>query len=548
MVKVMLVDDDYPVLDLLAFAIEWEELGFQLLGMHENGEVALAAALEEMPDILITDIGMPRMDGLELIRRLKERKPELRVAVLSCHDEFRYAQQALKLQVQDYLLKDTLDPSDIRKLLLQFQAELNETKDLHMEQLRKEHMVDRNKALLKEQFIRATLHQPMLDPVKWQQELGAFGLPFGAGELVIPVLGIIDDYPRALQRFRSEEVLRFVVDNVTREVMASREHGRPAAHFVYSPQESFIMQVCPQGLKINGFDEVKLLLAEVQRTLRSSLKLTMSFLIGDSAGDPLRLREALAELLSGAEARFYRAPGSIGKVCAGKAAQPAKAGSDNPLLERFGEAAELLREALLGHKREAAEELVRQWLSLAEQRRLPPEQVKDWVFKLLLDVKLKLQLMQHTRSASSIDVSHHEVWELGSLAELQEWLIAHCLSAITASENGVSGSKRAEVIDACEYVSQHLDKKISLDEVADQLFMNPSYFSRLFKKEMGETFIEYVIRMKMHRAKELLDQTGSPIGKICETLGYDNQSYFIKLFKSCTGVTPVEYRRGQKRL
>lgn len=78
--------------------------------------------------------------------------------------------------------------------------------------------------------------------------------------------------------------------------------------------------------------------------------------------------------------------------------------------------------------------------------------------------------------------------------------------------------------------------------------MNPSYFSRLFKKEMGETFIEYVIRMKMHRAKELLDQTGSPVGKICETLGYDNQSYFIKLFKSCTGVTPVEYRRGQKRL
>jgi two-component system response regulator YesN len=87
-----------------------------------------------------------------------------------------------------------------------------------------------------------------------------------------------------------------------------------------------------------------------------------------------------------------------------------------------------------------------------------------------------------------------------------------------------------------------MDKRITLDEVAAYLHLNASYFSRLFHKENGITFIEYVTRMKMNRAKELLDQTSHSIGKICEMLGYDNQSYFIKTFKNIVGVTPSEYR------
>ncbi|RCW44278.1 helix-turn-helix domain-containing protein [Paenibacillus prosopidis] len=539
MYKVMLVDDDYPVLELIHYAIDWEALGLRVIGLHENGASALEAAMKEMPDILITDIGMPKMDGLELIKRMKDLKPDIRAAILSCHSEFQYAQQAVKLQVQDYLLKDTLEPSSIHKLLLQFISGLKEENEHQTKQLQMEHLVDRNKALMKEKFIRSTIHQPLLDSDKWRKELLSFGLPFHSGEIIIPVVGIVDDYRLAKHRYLSDDVLRFAVDNVVEE--AIRADGMLSVHFNYNPQESVLLQTFPAGLKVNGYDEVRGMMSRIQRAVKQSLKLSMSFMIGDSCTTPEQIKASIAGIRANAIGRFYRSYGSITRSV------PASAG-EGDMFDSFNQASEQLRELLLGRDGGGFRVTVMNWLAKAEQERYPPEMVKDWILKLLLDAKLKLQSILHYRSAQWIDVNHSELLEIDSHAELMEWLIGHCVSAITAADQTGGQSRRTEVAEACQFVSLHLDRKISLEEVAEQLFMNPSYFSRLFKKETGETFIEYVTRMKMHRAKELLDQTDAPVGKICGTLGYDNQSYFIKLFKSFSGVTPVEYRSQQKRV
>ncbi|UUZ96716.1 response regulator [Paenibacillus sp. P25] len=159
MYKVMLVDDDYPVLEFLSEAIPWEKYGLQLVGRCENGAVALAQAERDMPDILITDIGMPKMDGIELIGSLKQRKPGLRVAILSCHSDFHYAQQALKLNVQDYVLKDTLDPASLEKPLQQFKESLDQEDRVRSHSHQLQDMVDRNKEPLKEKFIRKTMQR-----------------------------------------------------------------------------------------------------------------------------------------------------------------------------------------------------------------------------------------------------------------------------------------------------------------------------------------------------------------------------------------------------
>lgn len=535
MYKVMLVDDDYPVLEFLSAAIPWEQYGLQLQGTYENGAVALEQAEAGMPDILITDIGMPKMNGLELIAALRERKPNLRVAILSCHNEFHYAQQALRLNVQDYVLKDTLDPADLEKLLDQFKKSLDQEGQVLTHQHQLQHMVDRNKELMKEKFIRKTMQEPILDRQDWLSEAQTFDLEL-TGKACLPIMGFIDGYRLAKHRFMSDDILRFAIYNVINEMIGQDE--LPVVHFAYGTKESFYLYPFHDTLKINAYDEAAAQIKEIQTALRKYLKISMSFLIGDVCHQPEEIKSSLNGLLAARVQRFYMVEGSIAK-------QRVYSEGNIDLFSWYDQASTEFREMMIEKNNGLIVPTVERWMEFLREHTFPPEKVKDWVLKLLLDLKLKLQSLQYFRSTYAVDILHKEILEIDSLVELEHWLIDHFQSVIALAGEIWEQSKRSEVVEACHYVSLHLDKRIGLEEVADHLHLNSSYFSRLFKKETGETFIEYVTRMKMIRAKELLDQTSHPVGKICEMLGYDNQSYFIKIFKSSVGLTPVEYR-GQK--
>lgn len=532
MYKVLLVDDDYPVLELLSEEIDWNHLGLALSGAYENGLEALAAAEREMPDIVITDIGMPKMDGLELIERLKERKANLKAVILSCHSEFHYAKRALKLQVQDYIVKDTLNPRDLEQILLQFTSGLDAERQSHLEQHRLRHLEDRSREAIKEQWIRHAIQQPILQAHTWQAELESFGLPLQDRHL-LPLIGTIDHYSEVRQRFISEDSLRFAVTNVLEEVV--QDVACEAVVFPYSSKEWYIMLSIRPTLAVNGYEEARKLLECIRRALSRSLKLSMSVVIGRMCSSPEQLKPVLRDLLAGDAQRFYMEPGAVEMRASSKL-------TEEDLYAYYHEASEQIYESVM--KRDASEvrERTEEWMAFIRSSRFLPETVKDWTLKLLLDLRLKHQSLHYFRTTRSAKSLHQDIAEIHQLTELQEWLNEQLISTISVTEDKTVRTLREEVLQAYQYVALRLDQRISLEEMADHLHLNASYFSRLFKKETGETFIEYVIRTKMEHAKKLLDQTAQPISRICEMLGYDNPSYFIKLFKNYTGVTPIEYR------
>ncbi|MEK8129816.1 response regulator [Paenibacillus filicis] len=538
MYKVMLVDDDYPVLELLSGVIDWHKHGMRLIGVHENGASALEASEQEMPDILITDIGMPKLNGLELIKALKDRKPNIRAAVLSCHNEFHYAQQAVKLHVQDYLLKDTFDPSDLEKLLIQFKASLEHEQKLDMEQTKLLSLVDRSKEMMKEKFIRHTIHEPIWDRVKWETEARAFDLVF-EGAACLPVMGFITDYKGAVKRFGTEETLSFAITNIIMEVQAKT--GLRTVHANYGTRTSFMLHLFTPSLKVSPYEQATRLMSAIQQEIRRTLKISMSWLIGGICSSPEELRSGLRGLLDSKAQCFYMEESAIAR-------QAASAAGKGDIFALYDQASEQLRELIVDKKETELKQAVQWWMGYIREQICPPEIAKDWVLKLLLDLKLKLQSLQYFRSHYSMDVLHKDILEIGTLFELERWLNDCFRSIMSLTGEIADQSKCKSVLDALQYVAVNLDKRISLEEMAEQLYLNPSYFSRLFKRETGETFIEYVTRMKMERAKELLDLTQEPMCVICECLGYDSQSYFIKIFKAYNGATPVEYRKKKSML
>lgn len=532
MFKVMLVDDDYPVLELLSETIEWEQLGLELQSLHENGASALQCALKEMPDILITDIGMPKMNGIELTRHIKENNSTIQVCILTCHNEFEFAQQALKLNVQDYLLKDTLNPEDLSSVLIKLKENLEIENQHKIKSFQLENIVGRNKESMKRDFLRKTIFQPIYNKTEWFKEANSFGLDL-KGRSFIPALCFIQDFRKAKEFFISEDTLVFSVQNVIGEVL--REHGENSVHFTFGIKESFVFFHYSSNVKIDCFGIAYECMHKIQKALLDNLNIAVSFIIGDIFDDQPSLKKELEDLLNCTNQRFYMNIGRIeNKQVEGELSESLYVWYDKASVE--------IRQLIIERDSKKVVTTVTSWITTFKEKKVPSEVVKDWILKLLLDLKLRLKTLNLFDANYSDEVLHEKIHCIDSLKELKNWLTNYFEAILSVVGDITTKSRRKEVIEACNYVSVNLEKKISLDEVANYIYLNPSYFSRLFKKEVGETFVEYVTKTKITRAKELLEQTIEPVGKICESLGYDNQSYFIKVFKNIVGVTPIEFR------
>jgi two-component system response regulator YesN len=535
MYKVMLVDDDYPVLELLSETIKWEQLGLKLQSIHENGASALQHALIEMPDILITDIGMPKMNGIELISHIKKENPQIQVSVLSCHNEFEFARQALQLNVQDYMLKDTLNPEDLSTVLLKLKENLERENEKEQKESKLQHIVERNRESMKRDFLRKTIYHPVYQEQEWYEEAYSLGLNLNSVSY-IPALCFIQNYRSAKKSFQSDDILLFSIQNVIREVL--KEYNECSIHVTFSMKESFILFPYRSNIKSDCFGMATECMKKIQRAVHHTLNITVSFIIGDIFDSKTLFKTEIESLLKSTNQRFYMTIHSIEK-------KQDDTWLTEGLFSWYDEAAVEIRQLIIEKKIQNAVPAITKWTEVFPKERYSSEIVKEWVLKLLIDLKVKLKALQFFDTNYSVEVLHEEILGIDSLVELREWLITYFESMLSAVVESTLQTRRKEVVEAFKYVSVNLERKITLDEVASHLYLNPSYFSRLFKKEVGETFVEYVTNAKMSRAKELLEQTTEPVGKICERLGYDNQSYFIKVFKNNVGVSPIEFR-GEK--
>ncbi|MCM3766293.1 AraC family transcriptional regulator [Neobacillus niacini] len=536
MYKVMLVDDDYPVLQLLSEVIEWDQLGVTLKSMHENGASAFEKALADMPDILITDIGMPKMNGIELTQKLKELNPNLQVAILSCHADFEYAHQALRLQVQDYLIKDTFVPEELSDLIRKFKKNLDEKNNKASKVIELKQMFNQNKESIKERFIRKTIDSSDLNEKEWLIEAKTFGLDFGKTGYM-GAIAMIHHFQVIKEKFKSEDALTFAINNVVSEKVG--RFRQDSVHFQLGAREFFVFIPSSLKLKKSSVSDVRECLRRIQQSIKSTLNISLSFVIGEGCSTMIEFKRELVLLKNSKHQSFYLEPGEIVE----RKEMPEARSED--LLSKYDEAAAHMRELMMLRDQDSINRFVSKWISFLKHGQFPPELVKEWVLKLVLDLRVKLSALQFFRAQQTIESMYEEILEVKFLGELESWLIDNFHSFLSLVNEVYEQTRRKEILDAFKYVAMNLEKKISLEEVSSHLYLNPSYFSRLFKKEVGETFVEYVTKIKINRAKELLEQTTDSVGKICDRLGYDNQSYFIKIFKNYVGVTPIEYRGGK---
>ena len=526
MIRVIIADDEKLICRLVQALADWDALGMEVAGTAENGLEALELVESLEPDILITDIRMPGCDGLELIRRAKELRPQLEVVIISGYAHFEYAQSAIQYGVGNYLLKPI-------------------KKDELMETLRK--MGERCEARFQREEGAAKHHQNS------QKDLRRLRSSLVKDLLSPNPPHLTEETLRDTYHFQTQgntyQVFMLKIDCDIRKMGGSPyEILQEKAREIF---ENGLSGICPEyhlyfqdytGYGILNYDLEKR--AEVRRSLRECLNLLdakknlygeveFSLSLGTAVDGCAGLAGSLEEAGGAMMERLVEGPGRLLEGI------PEGSGIEKQnLLDKYVKATEHAIEVF--SVEEASSACKTLWQSAIETHKICGREL----FELVLSAG---QLFMARCAVSNAEGMKQEFEyrcrqccrgeELfKQLEEIQEILITET-GELRKNEAG------RPVRIAKQYVMQHFHEPITLEDVCEAAGFSVSYFSVLFKKETGEGFAKYLTRVRMDEAKRLLRETNMPVAEICERVGYSDRKHFTHTFHKVAGLNPAEYRK-----
>ena len=532
MYRVVLVDDDVLVTEFMEKLIPWQRHGFHVVATFKDGLQAFEHLQENKCDVLITDIGMPKLNGIELISKLKEVDINPYNIVLSCHDDFYFAQQALKLDVFDYILKESMEEDKIIELLERLKVELDDESQSKHNQIKIAKFLKQSNLLLKTSFIETLIEEPYItEDTWWSEQEELLGMDFSR-ERYTAVLCFVDQYRDAIDRYGKEILLQFSLNNVIEEVLATFQKDVQ----VFFLKGKFLIMFPLMNAKQTEMQYlVERAVKEMQHKISTYLKISITPVIGREN----QLREGLVEsmklLLNNKDQRFYYPHGTIQYF------QNSPYTNESIFRDYIDDVQEL-RKMITNNDEAQVKAKIQNCIATIKEKRFAPAAVKDWVIKLVLDIKIYLNAQAYVEEQEIMTITDQLVHNVETVEHLQSLMTDILLELMERVDQIDATPKNDYILQAQLYIQSHLNEKITLKEVADLLHLNASYFSRLFKKESGESFIEFVTRMKMEKAKELLDNSTRSVEQIAIEVGFDSRSYFFKTFKKQFGMSPKSYK------
>lgn len=540
-IKVFLVEDEMVIRRGIKNSIDWEKEGYIFCGEASDGELAYPMIIKEKPDILITDIRMPFMDGLELCKLVKKELPNIKILILSGYDEFDYAKEAIRLGVTEYLLK----PISSGKLLEALNGvsesirREKEDKDLvrkYMEEMREN--TEHEKQKFFEQMIAGNLS--MADALETGEK---YEMNLSAGMYNL----LLFRFTLGEENRKSGELLgeaEYAIEKLTERLEYVFEFQRGVEGWAFL-------------LMADNEEQMSERVKELSKDLEEIMKNYSTIAYFGGIGQPVaRLRE-LEESFREAEralvARFTMELNRIISVEDIRMAQNVDT-LDDIEITSFGEI-EKTRTMLEKFLNNGAEDEIDEFVDVYINE-LPEENLKSVLMRqyIIMDAYIvmmsfceKIEGIEGEMQAQSEELKN-SMKTSQTLEEIKNY-IRMLLKKIIGVRDTISGRRYSDIIEIAkdQIRKTYMSDEISLNTIAAEVGMSPSYFSSIFSKEMGKTFVEYLTEIRMDRAKELLMCSSMKTSEIGYEVGYKDPHYFSYIFKKTQNCTPKEFRaRGKE--
>ncbi len=502
MMKVMLVENEELILQGIRNILDWEALGLKVVHMAHDGQEALDMWEKEPVHIVVTDISMPVMDGLTLLRKIREKEEQVRFIILTGYDEFAYAREAIRLEVENYILKP-INEEELERQLKETVQKIEE-------------MNKKNISYIDEK-------------TRWMHFLNGKAEPeeYGQYAKMLQLQPKEGDYHAAVMKWSTEGLKEKGITDVIVEL-----RKREGLKIVHLPPDSLLMILAEDG----GEEQAMEYFSELQNKIESDFNVTT--FIG--MGPPFQRIDQLPEV--------YRAAKKLQKylMIEGYGSCISQRQIQNRKTEAVSMDEARLRRHILKKEKEEAVDYAED-LFINNIR-------KDASISSLYQIAVKMAMLIQ-------EIKREYQLESGRFHDLPELIETIFSAEDIRGIKTVFVSEIAEIIECMheadsQYtpvvrqiiseVQHNYREDMNLKTLAYKYHMNASYLGQIFQKEVGCSFAQYLSNTKNGIAKDLILNTNMKINDIAREVGYPDTSYFYRKFKQCYGVSPASLREMKK--
>lgn len=533
--SVMLVDDEEEVREAIIKRVDWESIGFQVVDFVENGEEALEKAERICPDVVMTDIQMPFMDGLTFCRKLKERISGTKIVIFSGYDEFEYAKEAIKLEAEEYILKP-IDAAELTEVFSRIKERLDEEMDRKRNVERLERYYLESVPLLKEQFLMGLLEGRLTDGSKIKEYEVSYGMELNAPYYAVSAFRI-DTGSRDDVHPLDANLLIVSAKQMIDEQM-EKEFTYRSIHYL---DTIIIIGMLDTKKHLTKFIQAS---DRICKLVNRILRIDITAGIGHICSDITSLHKSYTEAQAAVEYRILLEPNQAIFI------QDIEPRSEERFLLGEQELEEIIKEIKVG----TTEDLKQTILRLAEHLKnasISLPQLQNAFTEMTVEImKLARVYEVDIEQIEGLNIDFYtKIKEFSSLDMLGEWLLSVCMQLRGQIRRERTDNTKLLIDKAKQYINENYsDCELSVEKLCGYLGLSATYFSTLFKRETGESFVVYLTHVRMEQALQLLNATEEKAYVISELVGYTEPNYFSYVFKKQYGVSPSKYRSNQVEL
>jgi two-component system response regulator YesN len=534
MIKVLIVDDNVSSRTDVKTMFDWEDHGYAIIGEVNNGSAAIQFMSSELPDLVITDMDMPVLNGIQLIEYIKNNCPQVKIIALSAYDDFDYVRQSMKNGAVDYVLKHQFDTTVLLHLLETIEEELRIERNRQVD----ENNQSSGKAVIHREFICSLLEGSIADREEITKRIYSLGLSVDLENLMVTVAEI-DDFFLVEERCSPGELdifLKIFLD-ISKGIMSDWENS-----LIVPITKGRFAMIFPLGnvnSRLYDYNRQFNILNRIRSEIKRYMNVTASFGVSKTNHTITELPHAYEEAKLMLENKFYKGKNGIYMESS---------------TEKFEEGFFCLdikdEKDIYSALRNLDYELVNLQIDKvfckftnlrlrSHSTRMICAELINIVNKVCKDNGIEV-----SRLYTMEDVPYDRMQKHETLQDIKNWIMDLCHKLITIMDaSKVDKNLSKFTRNAVAFIQKNYNKDISLTDVAEVVGISSAYMSKLFKEECGVGFAQYLNYIRVYNAKWYIEHSEFKLSEVVSRVGFNNYNYFFKVFKKVEGITPLEFER-----